>query len=490
MRKLLLLSTALLTMYFGATAQEQKTASTPTVVTDTLHYYFNKFYFKTGISNINQYPYYKCPSATGTAVTHVGSKFEVPAGDSVYVTGLEAFVRKGPVNTFESTSATIKVGLYICNLNSSGMPVLPALDSVIVTLGVAQSYSMNLVGGNFANPRLMKNDYAVLFRNTSTTSGDSVRLMRTAGLTPTASAATGTNQCSDGGYGYVRFLGQFYSTRNFQFTPTFSWMPGFGNGTDYEWMVAPRVQYSIQASQQIPSQYVYLATDSVSQVDTACTRTVFTFTNTSSKFYEHRMYNLNHFYLKWALTGTFQAQPIAGNGFSADSAITWRFEAYDLKGEPERVFLPYVNTGTVSFVTDRPSTLDPPYFCYNANQFRARLRPMSIYGRVPMYIYDEDFKICLKFCNDDAEGINEVAGFENVRVYPNPAVNNKSVISGLSGKNTIMVYDLTGRLISTQNVSGYAATINLDGQPAGTYFVRINNSTHKTSVHTKVLKQD
>src|SRR5690606_17307472 len=130
MRKLLLLSTALLTMCFGATAQEQKTASTPTVVTDTLHYYFNKFYFKTGISDINEYPYYKCPSATGTAVTHVGSRFEVPAGDSVYVTGLEAFVRKGPTLTGESTSSIVKVGLYLCNLNSNNMPVLPAIDSV------------------------------------------------------------------------------------------------------------------------------------------------------------------------------------------------------------------------------------------------------------------------------------------------------------------------------------------------------------------------
>ncbi len=508
MRKLLLLSTALLTMYFGATAQVGKPAqgavksvklengqpglkiaSTPTLVTDTLHYYFNKFYFKTGLTNLASYPYYKCPSATGTAVTHLGSKFEVPAGDSITVFGLEAYAQKGPNALGESGSPTIKVGLYLCNLNAQGLPVLPPIDSVLYTLGSTNTASMNIIGGNFPNSHVMKNDFAVLFRNKNTTSGDSVRLMRTAGLTPTASAASGTNQCSDGGYGFVRFLGQFYTTRNFQFTPTYSTMPGFGMGTDYEFVVAPRVTYSIQSSELLPSQ-VYLMTDTLTPADTACTRTVFTFTNTSSKFYQHRMYNLNHFYLRWALTGPFLAVPLAPGGFSQDSAITWRFEAYDLKGEPERVFLPYNNNGTVSFVTDRPSTIDPPYFCYRTNQFRTRLRPMGIYGIKPMYIYNEDFKICLKFCNDDADGINEVSGFENVKVYPNPAVSGKTTISGLTGKNTITVYDLMGRQVMTQQVSSSSATVNLESQPNGTYFVRMVNTSIGTSVTTKIIKQD
>lgn len=159
-------------------------------------------------------------------------------------------------------------------------------------------------------------------------------------------------------------------------------MPGFGLGTDYEFVVAPRVTYSIQSSEILPDK-VYLSTNTTTPADTACTRTIFTFTNTSSKFYEHRMYNLNQFYLKWALTGPFLAMPQTPGGFSQDSAITWRFEAYDLKGEPERVFLPYVNTGTVSFVTDRRSSLDPPDYCYLTNQFRTRLRPMSFTAICP-----------------------------------------------------------------------------------------------------------
>lgn len=506
MRKLLLLSTALLTMYFGATAQvgkpaqvpvkstkqdgALKTASTATLITDTLHYYFNKFYFKTGLTNKQSYPYYKCPSATGTAVTHLGSKFEVPAGDSVTVTGLEAFAQKGPNLTGESGSPTIKVGLYLCTLNGQGLPVLPPIDSVIYTLTSAHVNSMSIIGGDFNTPRVVKSDFAVLFRNKSTTSGDSVRLMRTAGLTPTAAAASASNQCSDGGFGFVRFLGQFYTTRNFMFTPTYSNMPGFGMGTDYEFVVAPRVTYSLQSSQLIPNQ-VYLMSDTLTPADTACTRTVFTFTNTSSKFFQHRMYNLNHFYLKWALTGPFLAAPQAPGGFSQDSAITWRFEAYDLKGENERVFLPYVNNGTVSFATDRPSNpLDPPYYCYRTNQFRTRLRPMSIYGRMPMYIYNEDFKICLKFCNGDAEGINEIVGFENVKLYPNPAVNGKAVVSGLSGKNVITVYDMIGRVVSTQQTSAGSIEINLESQPAGTYFVKMNNLNAGTSASTKIVKQN
>lgn len=461
---------------------QTQTSSPPALIVDTLHYYFNKYYFKTGNSNINTYPYLQVPAVvSSTEITHVGSKFEVPAGETLTVTGIEAFMKKGKQGE-ECVSDKVVVELSLCNLNSNGMPILPAVDVVTFQTTSLHENGMNLLGGNFSTPHVMTSDFALLFLNASQQSGDTIRLMKTAGRTPTSSAASGTNLCSDGGYGFVRYNSVFYTTRDFTMSAN------FGNGTDYEFVIAPRVTYTVQSGQIMPDK-VYLSTNTLTAADTMCTRTELTFTNTSSRFFEHRMYNLNHFYLKWALTGPFQAQPLAQGGFSQDSAITWRFEAYDLKGEPERVFLPYVNNGTASFVTDRPSSFDPPDYCYLANQFRTRLRPMSIYGRVPMLVHDENFKMCLKFCNDGI-GIEDVPGFEHAKVFPNPALNGKTVIRGLKGENTLTIYDLMGRLVSKQESNGTTASLNLEGQPAGTYFVEITNLTLKTSVSVRVIKQD
>ena len=111
MKKLLLLSSAVFALTFASYAQKGKsgktleiitgsgatglkTASTPTLVVDTLHYYLNKVFYKAGTTDISQFPYYKSAASTGTGVSHVGSRFDVPLGDSIIITGLEAYARK------------------------------------------------------------------------------------------------------------------------------------------------------------------------------------------------------------------------------------------------------------------------------------------------------------------------------------------------------------------------------------------------------------
>jgi len=65
-------------------------------------------------------------------------------------------------------------------------------------------------------------------------------------------------------------------------------------------------------------------------------------------------------------------------------------------------------------------------------------------------------------------------------VYPNPAVSETFVTIGNSGLNTISVYDVQGRMVSTESVeavAGEQVRINIEMLNAGVYFVKVNNDS-------------
>jgi hypothetical protein len=458
MKKLLLMGAVLLAVNCSVRAQA---LSTPTLVTDTLHYYLNKYYFKSSTPSLTNFPVYKSAASTVTNVTHIGCRFEVPSSDSVLVTGLESYAYR----SYTNFSPKNKVHLYLCNLNANNLPVLPPIDSIMTEVGVGALYSVNspsLIGGNFRKKLpngtfkdtsyWMKGDYAVLIRNMQAISGDSVFVLRTNGATYTNQAAGWERKASDS-YGYVRYLAQFYSATNFTAT-------GFGVGTDYEFVVAPRVQYNIQAGHILPPPVV--------NSETVCTRTVFNFTNISSKFYTHRMYNLNEFYKKWNLYAPFLSQPQTGGGFSADSSITWFFEVDDNLTPPRdpRKFLPY-GASSVSWSSDIPG-------CFEDNELRARLRPMQALGRGVQRFYNERFAICQEYCFDDV-GLTSYNAFSNLKLAPNPLANGETQITGLVGKNTLTVFNTLGQIVWKKEIETATAEIDLSSLPAGTYLMRVNN---------------
>ncbi|MDI1354719.1 MAG: hypothetical protein PSX36_07365, partial [bacterium] len=189
----------------------ERPTGTYTLVTDTLHYYFNKYYFKTGTVNLKNFPGYKSPAATSTAITHVGSLFE--NADTLVITGLEGYAfRYGMGITY------LPVHLYLCALDPiSGMPLLPGIDSLVLGVGGSSSSGPILIGGNFTVPRTLLGNFALLFRNMSRVSGDTVQLMRTACKTSTNTGALVSEKFSDG-YGFVRYNANFYSATNFTAT--------------------------------------------------------------------------------------------------------------------------------------------------------------------------------------------------------------------------------------------------------------------------------
>jgi len=82
-------------------------------------------------------------------------------------------------------------------------------------------------------------------------------------------------------------------------------------------------------------------------------------------------------------------------------------------------------------------------------------------------------------------GINgQSADLADIRVYPNPAVNGKTSITGLNGQNTVMIFNVLGQVVSSTKTTDDHVNIDLSAQPSGTYLVKILDSAN----NSKVLK--
>ena len=75
-------------------------------------------------------------------------------------------------------------------------------------------------------------------------------------------------------------------------------------------------------------------------------------------------------------------------------------------------------------------------------------------------------------------GIDEIQN--TLSVYPNPAVNETFVTIESTGLNEVSVYDIQGRLVSTENVeavAGEQVRISTEMLNAGVYFVKVSNNS-------------
>jgi hypothetical protein len=282
---------------------------------------------------------------------------------------------------------------------------------------------------------------------------------------------TSAQKYSDSSHAFIRYLGNFYTTRDFTIAP------GFGTGTEYEFLVAPRVTYTVQASQKMSQNLLDWKMDTL-HLDTACARSsVFSFTNTSSYQFTNRYFNLNEFYRKWNLYSAFVAQPVAQGGWSADSAITWNFEFREFENQPSgdgRLFLRY----GLSALNQTLTTSTGLAGCWD-NVFRARLRPMSAFGRQPQYACNVPFQICLKYCNDAVSFQDNTRG-EKLKIMPNPTYSGLLEVKGMGAGSTVTVYDHTGRAVVSKKVVGADLILDIGDQDAGIYLVSIQNENGET----------
>ena len=454
---------ALTAGFASVKAQSVSLADSDTVVvSDTVHYFFNKHYFKSGVQ-MKDFEYYKSAPATNTRVTHVGSKFE--NNEPIEINGLEAFMSRDEDATFP----TVAVRLYLCTLQNN-LPVLPALDSVEVPVTGSPVFT-GPRGGKFKNNKVytLSQDFAVLMRNASINSGDTILLMRTSGKTFT-SEASASLKYSDG-FGYVRYIGQFYGTRDFTLAP------GFGLYNDYEFCVAPMVQYTLVSAHTPDSK-------GMDKQNGLCAWEELTYKSQSSMRFLHRQYNLIEFYRYWAPYAKF-AEGTTADVFPNDSSVSWYFQPEDAYPIDPRQFLRNSTPNhEVKLRTDSAYYSKfggDSIYCFPTNEYRTRFKSMKIYGNGWLREYNDTFLICTKPCDRVYPGLRENTGLAGVTIYPNPT-SGKLNVTGISGGGVVSVYDLQGQMVFRQETTSEMMEIDLSRRAPGVYLVRITEGVESRTI--------
>jgi len=416
--------------YNTSVSNNDKTAAI--TAQDTLWYFFKKHVYRNNSTNQG---FYTVNSPDNSAITnHVGSRFANTG--TVVVTGLEGIAARRA----SSTSASVTARLYLCNV-TAGLPVLPPLDSVSAVLtGTTGMF----IGGNFSVPKIVTGDFAVLIRSAYNV-GDTIRpYMNNAN---TASSTTTLTSCKFGeGFGYLRLS----ASGNFTTTTGAYGLPTTGGTSDCEFMVAPRVSFSLVTNATAPT--------------TVCTNASFNFTNTTSAWATNRQFNYNQFHPYWV--------PFANTITPAPLPIySWNFG----------------DASPTSTVTS-PSKTYTSAAAFNGTLTLNYTKLSAVRANSVMATSSVDTKNWTVTASICSVGLKNNTLNASLIAYPNPAVNGKITIANLEGSNTITVYNMLGSVISSQTTANTNVVIDLTNQAIGNYFVKITDSNNATKT-LKVINQ-
>lgn len=258
---------------------------------DTLRYFLNKHFYRNSNAGspapntqyftlLNPYP------NNALVISHAGSVFK--NGSPITVTGLEGIVTRRN----NAVSQNIPMKLYLCNVNALNLPIMPPIDSVTAIASATANGAW--IGANFTSPINVNGNFAVLFANATTTPGDTLGLFINNACTPTSTCPAARRYGE--GLGVLRVNGTFQTNTN-----------AFGTGTDYEFIVAPRVLFNYSSG-------ISAITSS------ACLNGSGQFLNATSpmNLVENRQFNFNKFAAVWgALSNTLLP--------GTDSIYNWTF---------------------------------------------------------------------------------------------------------------------------------------------------------------------
>ncbi len=429
-------------------APSNSAVSTPTVVSDTLHYFYNKEYFKNPNAPFSGLSYYKSTAVTSvTNISHVGSVF-LNSDPNLIVYGLE-----GLLNASINGASTVPMTLYLYNVNTMLLPST-MIDSVNIFVGSVppnpQGVKYGGVFGTTLNPvsHVVPGNFAILIKNKSTLSGDTVNILRTSCITPTNAAASNTNLPRGENLGVYRRFGMFFKTTN---NPD----PQFGFGTDYEFCLAPMVTYTLQSGHIAPPEV------NSSPAQSAYNWQALTFTNISSPEFMSRFFNLNVFYNRFK---PFSNQP--PGGFTNDSAIYWHFSDYN----PNYPFLrPPI------YLKDGMSTATK-YFdsigCFTSCSMFANLCKMKAGGSSVSYRAAIPFSVCVQ---DENVGLIQYIPLEPILLAENPVKNGILKVQSLSGANEFFIYNSYGALCLREEQLDGSCELDVSSLKKGCYYLRIQN---------------
>jgi hypothetical protein len=399
------------------------------------------------------HPYFKsvAPVSGASSITHIGSVFK-NADTALKVYGLEAKVLS-PTNVTSGSGLGVKFRLYLCNV-VNGLPVLPALDSISTAVIAIQPMQFGVTaGGTFTNgPKKIIGDFAVLGRCVSSLSGDTVKFLRTAGYTATSTSAPAPAYRFGEGLGVLRDAGIFYKTTNYN-------NAAFGPGTDYEFCMAPMVSFSLQTS-KIKDYYE----------EGACVYEVFTNTNTSSPELTNKQFNFNQFYRELR---PFNPQAPILAGFVPDSVLTW-----DL-GDGFAPFFLKLGIDTINLFYSAGNSF---FFGTVVGKYKQSAYHVNAPTKLATYSFTNSVVWC-----DEPNGLVYMGLWSNVKISPNPTAD-QTGISGLTGENTIVLYNLFGQVLSKKTTKENSVLIDLSKLSSGVYLVKING-TRLNSKTVRIIRQ-
>lgn len=127
------------------------------------------------------------------------------------------------------------------------------------------------------------------------------------------------------------------------------------------------------------------------------------------------------------------------------------------------------------------ATFDSIYRVYSCNVALSGLSSQTSYNVKIRSICGEgdtsDWGVADHFTTTRRSGIEGVDGNASVRIYPNPATRSTSIdVSGVSGKVTISVLDVGGRVVRSEQMECEATcvkTLQVEELAQGAYFVRV-----------------
>ena len=90
--------------------------------------------------------------------------------------------------------------------------------------------------------------------------------------------------------------------------------------------------------------------------------------------------------------------------------------------------------------------------------------------------------------SSDLEGVHDINNSDYV-IYPNPAKDHINLVSNFEGEKIISIYNSTGILVSSYNLSGSEILIDASFLSDGLYFVKIIETKGKDVSILKFIKE-
>ena len=95
-----------------------------------------------------------------------------------------------------------------------------------------------------------------------------------------------------------------------------------------------------------------------------------------------------------------------------------------------------------------------------------------------IFLYSNGTAWAIRLSADPTVGVKEVKGLDGVSMYPNPTTGVVHINTAKAETTTVEVRNMLGAVVKTATFNGTVNTLDLSGNAAGVYTVRIGNGTN------------